>query len=406
MTVPLQMNDAIDCPIGNADGKEKVGILAAEVYIPQYYVDQAELELHDGVSKGKYTCGLGQQEMAVPALNEDVVSMALTVLNRLLKRTDPMRIGRVEVGSESHFDRAKSIRSFLSRLLPSPGVGGSDHLSACYGGTAALFAAISWMQSALWDGRLAVVITTDIAIYAEGPARPTGGAGAIAMLIGPDAPIHIDISRRPEFFSQDIYDFYKGSPFAEYPLVDGPLSIRAYLDALEGCYQQFDNLQLHTTDCIVVHTPYCKMALKAADKLASLGVYDAKALVLNSLWLSKRIGNIYCGSVFLGLISCLAEGLSTPRSLLVFSYGSGAMGCMFKMQITGDVSAIVELDSLRDRLDSRKHISPPRFTEMLNERESVFAAKSFTPLQQSDERDTWYLSEVDALKRRFYIFNP
>jgi len=26
-------------------------------------------------------------------------------------------------------------------------------------------------------------------VYAEGPARPTGGAAAIAMLIGQDAPI-------------------------------------------------------------------------------------------------------------------------------------------------------------------------------------------------------------------------
>lgn len=32
----------------------------------------------------------------------------------------------------------------------------------------------------------------DIAVYAEGNARCTGGAGAIAMLVGKDAPIVID----------------------------------------------------------------------------------------------------------------------------------------------------------------------------------------------------------------------
>jgi len=43
-------------------------------------------------------------------------------------------------------------------------------------------------------GRFAVVITADIAIYAKGNARPTGGAGAVAMLIGPNAPLYIERS--------------------------------------------------------------------------------------------------------------------------------------------------------------------------------------------------------------------
>lgn len=29
----------------------------------------------------------------------------------------------------------------------------------------------------------------DIAVYAKGNARPTGGAGACALLIGPNAPV-------------------------------------------------------------------------------------------------------------------------------------------------------------------------------------------------------------------------
>lgn len=38
-------------------------------------------------------------------------------------------------------------------------------------------------------GRYAVVVAGDIAVYATGGARPTGGAGAVAMLIGPNAPL-------------------------------------------------------------------------------------------------------------------------------------------------------------------------------------------------------------------------
>lgn len=57
-------------------------------------------------------------------------------------------------------------------------------MNACYGATAGLFNAVNWMESAAWDGRLAIVVASDEAVYAEGPARPSGGAGAIAMLVG------------------------------------------------------------------------------------------------------------------------------------------------------------------------------------------------------------------------------
>lgn len=38
-------------------------------------------------------------------------------------------------------------------------------------------------------GRYALVVAGDIAVYATGSARPTGGAGAVAILIGPNAPL-------------------------------------------------------------------------------------------------------------------------------------------------------------------------------------------------------------------------
>ena len=41
-----------------------MGILGMEIYFPQTYVDQTDLEAHDGVSKGKYTIGLGQLAMS------------------------------------------------------------------------------------------------------------------------------------------------------------------------------------------------------------------------------------------------------------------------------------------------------------------------------------------------------
>ena len=44
----------------------------------------------------------------------------------------------------------------------------------------------------LISGRYAVAVAADIAVYATGNARPTGGAGAVAMLIGPNAALCIE----------------------------------------------------------------------------------------------------------------------------------------------------------------------------------------------------------------------
>jgi hydroxymethylglutaryl-CoA synthase len=51
-----------------------VGILAMEMYFPNTFVSQSELEVFDNSSKGKYTIGLGQEEMAVFYGWEDVQS--------------------------------------------------------------------------------------------------------------------------------------------------------------------------------------------------------------------------------------------------------------------------------------------------------------------------------------------
>ena len=78
-------------------------------------------------------------------------------------------------------------------------------------------------------------MTGDIAIYASGNARPTGGAGAVAMLVGPNAPLVLDRGLRASHV-EHAYDFYKPDMGSEYPTVDGKLSVQCYLNALDKCY--------------------------------------------------------------------------------------------------------------------------------------------------------------------------
>lgn len=52
-------------------------------------------------------------------------------------------------------------------------------------------------------------------VYAVGPSRPTGGAAAIAMLVGPDAPVAFESKLRGSHMSH-AYDFCKPNLASEY----------------------------------------------------------------------------------------------------------------------------------------------------------------------------------------------
>ncbi|PWA26343.1 hypothetical protein CCH79_00018161 [Gambusia affinis] len=277
-----------------------VGIIAMELYFPSQYVDQAELEEFDGVAAGKYTVGLGQARMGFCSDREDINSLCLTVVQRLMERNSLSYdcIGRLEVGTETIIDKSKSVKTVLMQLFEDSGntdVEGIDTTNACYGGTAALFNAVNWVESSSWDGRYALVVAGDIAVYATGSARPTGGAGAVAMLIGPNAALTFERGLRGTHM-QHAYDFYKPDMVSEYPVVDGKLSVECYLSALDRCYSVYRNkihaqwqrggsklrrtvhifsfqkgsdkhFSLDDFDFLVFHSPYCKLVQKSVARL-------------------------------------------------------------------------------------------------------------------------------------------
>ncbi|GAY41276.1 hypothetical protein CUMW_058170 [Citrus unshiu] len=349
---------------------KNVGILALDIYFPPTCVLQEALEVHDGVSKGKYTVGLGQDCMAFCSEVEDVISMSLTVVTSLLEKykIDPTQIGRLEVGSETVIDKSKSIKTFLMQIFEKYGntdIEGVDSTNACYGGTAALFNCVNWVESASWDGRYGLVVCTDSAVYAEGPARPTGGAAAVAMLIGPDAPIAFESKLRGSHMSH-AYDFYKPNLASEYPVVDGKLSQTCYLMALDSCYkyfcQKFEKLEgrqfsMLDVDYFVFHSPYNK------------------------------------------------EG----KRVIMFSYGSGLTATMFSLQLQEghrpfSLSNIVKVMDVPGKLKLRHEFPPEKFVDIMKLMEHRYGAKDFVTSKDSSllSPGTCYLTEVDSMFRRFY----
>ena len=141
-----------------------VGIHALELVYPIHYVDQAEMENYDQVSSGKYTIGLGQRRMAVCTDREDVTSLCLTAVHRLLQNynIEIPEIGHLQVGTETLIDNSKSVKSELMQLFEPYGVTdleGVDAKNACYGATAAVFNAINWIESSSWNGRYVIQIS-------------------------------------------------------------------------------------------------------------------------------------------------------------------------------------------------------------------------------------------------------
>lgn len=59
-----------------------------------------------------------------------------------------------------------------------------------------------------------------------------------------------------------------------------------------------------------------------------------------SLILAKRLGNIYTGSLYNGLLSLICDTSINlvGKTILMFSYGSGCAASMFVLRVNGDYS--------------------------------------------------------------------
>ena len=451
------------------------GILDIQLYFPRYYVDQSELEVADKIDKGKYTIGLGQQKMAFVGDREDINSICLTVLETLLikNQIDPKKVGRLEVGTETFLDKSKSIKTYLMdffRESQNFDIEGVTTSNACYGGTNALFNSINWMHSDFYDGRYAIVITADIAVYAKGKARPTGGCGATAMLIGPNAPIVFEIIRSS--YVNNVYDFYKPNPSSEYPEVDGVFSIDCYFKALETCYdtysQKYRNhynhgINLNFFDYFCFHSPFSKMVEKAFYQLLSYDLFANNQTIINenesnsnnyysnndpkfkeiveifstrkknykldlslqnklkagfsklfkdrvdpSLLFGRNLGNIYTGSLYIGLYSILLDKNInlTGKRIFMFSYGSGCAASLFSLKVISPDYRNIQnsnVDALFN-LTNRIKISPESFEIMLLKKEKLYLSNNYQPSDKLDDLydGTYYLEKVDDKWRRYY----
>ncbi|KAH8666670.1 hydroxymethylglutaryl-CoA synthase [Xylariales sp. PMI_506] len=451
-----------------ASRPQNIGIKAIELYFPSQYVEQAELEKFDGVSAGKYTIGLGQTKMTFCDDREDIYSLALTATSKLIKNynIDVNNIGRLEVGTETILDKSKSVKSVLMQLFgDNANIEGVDTVNACYGGTNALLNTVNWFESSGWDGRDAIVVAGDIALYAKGNARPTGGVGCVAMLLGPDAPIVVEPGLRGTYMSH-VYDFYKPDLASEYPYVDGHYSLNCYTQALDAAYRAYSKREAqlvnghangHATDgpvktpldrfdYLAFHSPTCKIVQKSYARLLYhdyLADPDSPAFaevpaelrdmpyeksltdkvvektfmgltkkrfaerVSPAIQVATMCGNMYCASVWGGLSSLIAHVDSNTlqgKRIGLFSYGSGLASTFMSLRINGSTEEISKVLDIPNKLVARRAVPPETYEAFCELRHQAHLKKDFVP--QGDISTilpgTYYLVKVDDMFKRHY----
>lgn len=274
-----------------------------------------------------------------------------------------------------------------------------DFTFACIGGVDALQNCLDFIR--LHPDKKAIVVTTDIAKYdLNSTGEYTQGAGALAMLVTSNPKI-ISIDNLWSVSTKGLFDFFKpyrhvakeaitgnsnNEPWfgnleseieihKDQPVFDGQYSNQCYTDRTREAYFSFKNLKntseslYESWENIIMHLPYSFQGRRMlpeiyaldGDKKILAGGENAtehqnilkdlsksdnyKAFVSKKLQPAERasslIGNLYTGSIFMGLLSTLENALEKNIALEnkkvgFLAYGSGSKSKVFEGTIQHD----------------------------------------------------------------------
>ncbi len=272
-----------------------------------------------------------------------------------------------------------------------------DLTFACIGGVDALHNSLDFVR--VNSDKKAIVICTDYAKYdLESTGEYTQGAGAVALLVSTNPRI-LSIDNNFGVSTKGVFDFFKPKRsiekskitgnlsndewfgvletdielFKEQPVFDGQYSNICYQDRLKGAYFQLKKLLSADNSTtlynrwrnIIVHLPYSfqgrrmfseiyaldsdlKNSLpedgeKYAERIKEIGKSEeyksfAKEKFSPAEIASSDIGNMYTGSIFMGLFSTLYFHYKnntdiTNEKLGFLAYGSGSKSKAFEGNI-------------------------------------------------------------------------
>lgn len=424
-----------------------VGIDRITFATPNCYLSMRNLAIARGIDPNKFTIGIGQSQQAVPPNHQDIVTLGAQAALPLMPYIDSNRLKMVIVGTESGVDASKSSALYIHKLLNlSSWVRCVEVKEACYGGTAALMMARDYVLT--HPGAQVLVIAADIARYGVGtPGEVTQGAGAVAMLVS-ENPRVLQINNDSVVKSAEIQDFWR-PVYQSTALARGKFSTEQYIRMFCDVWQRYsaeNDCNFNDFEAICFHLPYTKMGLKALragleeNSGASLTGDTREHLLAryqDSTQYSRRIGNIYTGSLYLGLISLLdydyfrnscdssepacdspevscdsssaANSNESPLHLSpllpgqkigLFSYGSGAVAEFFSATLVPDWRSALFSNQHLKSLNNRTQLSVSQYEEMFNSA-APYSPQDFVSSQKNRSGARFVLDSIKSQERNY-----
>ncbi|ATF64297.1 hydroxymethylglutaryl-CoA synthase [Streptococcus gordonii] len=384
----------------------KIGIDKIGFATSNYVLKLNDLAVARATDPEKLSKGLLLKELSIAPLTEDIITLGAAAADPILTSEDKEKIDMVIVATESSIDQSKAAAVFIHGLLAiQPFARSFEIKEACYGATAALDYAKLHIEK--YPDSKVLVISSDIAKYGiNTPGEPTQGAGAIAMLISKDPRILI-FNEDNVAQTRDVMDFWRPN-YSTTPYVNGLYSTQQYLDCLKTTwdeYQKRHKLSLKDFAAYCFHLPYPKLALKGLNKIMdkSLPQEQQDQLKENfekSILYSQKVGNIYTGSLFLGLLSLLenSDNLKAGDKIALFSYGSGAVAEIFSASLVPGYENQLSRTRLEE-LDQRQALS-------VEEYEHIFFAEAELDVEGNAsfsgyEDQSFALAEIAEHQRKY-----
>ncbi len=348
-----------------------VGIDNISFYTSNFFLDLKTLADVKNIDKDKFYHGIGQEKMAIPGADEDVVTMAASAALPVLDGIDRDSISTLMFATETGIDQSKAAGVFVHGLL---GLSNRCRVvelkQACYSATAAIQMACALV--AREPQKRVLVIASDIARYdLDSSGEATQGCGAVAILIS-SQPRLVELAPEVGNYTEDVMDFWRPN-YRSTALVDGKYSTKIYLKALKQAwvhYHEVTETPFEALDYFCYHLPFTRMAEKAHAQLsrvtrAGLSAEQQAAQIEPSLIYNRIIGNSYTASMYIGLVSLLenADDNLAGKQIAFFSYGSGCVAEFY----TGKVVEGYE-----------QHLHQARHNALLSERVELSYAEYLT----------------------------
>ncbi len=326
-----------------------VGIVGYGAYIPRYRIKVESIASVWGADAPSYKKGLMLREKSVPGPDQDTITIAVEAARNAVKRAgiDPIRIGAVYVGSESHPYAVKSSGTAVAEVLGAvPDCHCADLEFACKAGSEGMFIAYSHVKSGEVD--YAIGIGADTSQGAPGdPLEYSAAAGGAAFIMGRD---NVAVSLDSQYsFMTDTPDFWRRE-YMHYPRHGGRFTgDMAYFKHVRGGVEGIlkkTGASKEDFKYIVFHQPNGKFPVRMAKAMGFTEAQYKTGLLVPTL------GNTYSGASPLGLSAILDKAKPGDR-ILFCSFGSGAGADAFIFTATDVLPQIQgKARTTRDYLDT------------------------------------------------------